>query len=115
MSSGFKFTPNKSVMRTIRAAEKKGMFEAAEHVRKESNEVVPIEKGDLGGSAVASVDDKGTRAAVSYDTPYAVKQHEDLSLRHDDGREAKYLEKTLARERGAVRKVIADEIRRVTR
>src|SRR3546814_6588653 len=37
----------------------------------------------------ASVDPQALKGAVSYDTHYAVKQHEDQTLRHDEGRRAK--------------------------
>ena len=46
-------------------------------------------------------------AAVSYDTPYAIRQHEDLSYKHDAGRKAKYLEDPLnAAAKGPAKKII---------
>jgi hypothetical protein len=78
------------------AAEKRGAARGlqlwAEHVLEEANRVVPIEEATLLRSGVASVDEGALRAAVSYDTPYAVIQHEALDFRHDAGRQAKYLE-----------------------
>jgi len=52
---------------------------------------------------------------VSYDTPYAVRQHEDLTLRHDPGRQAKYLEEPMQTERGTMLDLVATEIRRSLR
>lgn len=112
--SGFRFTPNRGIMRTIKAAERQGLFKAAEHVKKESNELVPHERGDLERSGISSVDDNETKAAVSYDTPYAVIQHENLAFKHIKKGQAKYLETALNQEQGEVRKIIAHNIRKAT-
>jgi hypothetical protein len=50
----------------------------------------------------------------SHTTPptYAVRQHEDLSYRHDPGRSAKYLEQPLNEERDTMLDIIAAQIRR---
>ncbi|GGM76925.1 hypothetical protein GCM10012275_54500 [Longimycelium tulufanense] len=93
----------------------RGLRTAAEHVLTESRRVVPIEEGTLERSGVASVDETNLRAAVTYDTPYAVRQHEDLTLRHDPGRKAKYLEDPLTRETGTVHEIVSAEIRRSLR
>jgi hypothetical protein len=69
-----------------------GLTLASEHLLQVSRGRVPLEEGTLERSGVASVDEATKRAAVSYDTSYAVRQHEDLALRHDGGRTAKYLE-----------------------
>jgi hypothetical protein len=61
---------------------------------------------------VASVDISQGTAAVSYDTVYAVRQHEELTWRHAPGRTAKYLEGPLAEELDTVREIIAAELRR---
>ena len=44
----------------------------------------------------------GLTVVVSYDTPYALKQHEDTRLRHAPGRRAKWLERTLDERQSAV-------------
>lgn len=69
--------------------------EVADLVLEEANTRVPHEYGDLQDSGKVSVDAAELQAAVSYDTPYAVRQHEEMSYRHDAGREAKYLENSL--------------------
>lgn len=92
---------------------RRGVALAAEVVLDESNRRVPHEEGTLEGSGTVTVD--GVRATVSYDTPYAVRQHEDQDMRHDEGREAKYLEKALAATRNQVRDTIAASIRREMR
>ncbi|NUQ88959.1 MAG: hypothetical protein HOQ43_10905 [Glycomyces artemisiae] len=92
------------------AAASRGLKKGAELVLQRSNVRVPIQEGTLERSGVASVD--GLRAAVSYDTPYAKRQHEDMTLRHDSGRSAKFLEKALTESGQDVLDLIAAEIRR---
>ena len=81
-----------------------------EHVRQVANELVPIEEDTLRASGTVSDPDDGM-VAVYYDTPYAVVQHEDLTLQHDPGRTAKYLERAWAGETAALRRIAADEMR----
>jgi len=96
----------------IRAAAANGLGLAAEHLLQASRALVPLEEGTLERSGVASVDADSLSATVSYDTAYAVVQHEDLSLRHDAGRQAKYLEQPANSERDTMQALIAAQIRR---
>lgn len=93
----------------VLAAAEKAVGTAAEHVLGESTKVVPIEEGTLSRSGRTDTERDGATvvAAVSYGTPYAVRQHEDLSYRHDPGRTAKYLEGPLRAEAGTVAKIVA--------
>lgn len=59
----------------------------------ESNEIIPLEEGNLEGTGTAEVD--GLEGQVGYGTPYAVYQHERTDLRHDPGRYDHYLERTV--------------------
>ena len=45
---------------------------------------VPLQDGPLSDSGAIDVDDEA--ASVYFDTPYAVRQHEDMTLHHHDGR-----------------------------
>jgi len=91
----------------------RGLFLGAEHVLEESRRLVPIEEGTLERSGVASVDEGQLRAAVSYDTVYAVYQHEMMNLQHDAGRTSKYLESPLFGAPGKkAQQMIADEIKK---
>lgn len=90
----------------------RGLRLGAEHVLGVARQRVPLEEGTLERSGVASVDGKELRAAISFDTPYAVVQHEDLELKHDEGRQAKYLESALSSDAETVQALIAAEIRR---
>lgn len=94
----------------IRAAAERGVKKGAEHLLTESRKVVPIEEGVLERSGVATTD--GTRAAVSYDGPYAARQHEELDWQHDAGRTAKYLERPMHEEAPAIRAIIAREVKK---
>lgn len=98
-----------------RAAAARGLALGVEHVLQVSRSRVPLEEGTLERSGTATVDEANLRGAVAYDTPYAVRQHEDLTLRHDDGRQAKYLESALEDERATVGEIIAAQIRRALR
>lgn len=111
MAGDWKFSPGVDVTRETTDAARRGLLLAAEHVLTEANERVPIEEGTLARSGRASVDDGELKAAVSYDTPYAVRQHEDMTLRHDQGRQAKFLERAVASEVEAIRGIVADAIR----
>lgn len=99
----------------MRAAAARGLATGLEHVLTESRKQVPIEEGTLEHSGVATVDEANLRGAVSYDTPYAVRQHEDLTLRHAEGRKAKYLEDPLLEEGPTVMLLVRAEMRRALR
>lgn len=96
----------------VRAAAARGLRKAAEHVLGESRKEVPLEEATLERSGVASVDADALTAAVSFDTRYAVRQHEELDWQHDAGRKAKYLEDPMNREAGTVGEIVQAEIRR---
>jgi hypothetical protein len=92
-------------------ASRRSLLVAAEHALGVSNTMVPHEEGDLQRSGSASVDESKPIAAVSYDTDYAVKQHEDESLHHDGGRQAKFLETALAQERDTIMQILKKKIK----
>lgn len=91
----------------------RGVRLAAEHVLQVANTQVPLEEGTLERSGKVTVD--GLAATISYDTPYAVVQHEALDFRHPvPGRKAKYLEDPMRDERDRALEIIAAQIRRWT-
>jgi hypothetical protein len=83
-----------------------------EHVLGESNKKIPLDEGTLERSGVVSVDPVALEGAVSYDTPYARRQHEELTWKHLPGREAKFLENAFNAGMPVVLGIIAAEIRR---
>lgn len=98
-----------------RAAGIKGLRLGMEHLLQVAREIVPIEEKILQDSGVASVDEPGLKAAVSFDTPYAVRQHEELTWKHDPGRTAKYLEGPMVTEKDTILELVAAQIRRALR
>lgn len=102
------------VTRRMHQAAARGLRDAAEHLLEQSNRTVPIEEGTLQRSGQVSVDDQRLEAAVSYDTPYAIRQHEDMTFRHAPGRRAKWLELTLNERAASIRDHIQNGIRDAT-
>lgn len=98
------------VPRRARAGAETGVGMALELILGTARERVPIEEGTLERSGATT--QAGLKGTVSFDTPYAVVQHEDLTLRHDAGRTAKYLERAMQDERGTALRVIGEQIRR---
>lgn len=93
-----------------------GLLEGGELVLGDSNEQIPHEDGDLERTGAVSGDPDAVQVAISYrDVAYrgqAVDQHENMTLKHDDGRNAKYLERALAANRDRVREAVAGSLRR---
>lgn len=79
------------IERAVQAGGRKGTFDALDHLRTVSMDVVPLDMGTLKASADVDVNADGSAGTVSYDTPYATIQHENTHYRHQRGREAKYL------------------------
>jgi hypothetical protein len=101
--------------------ERKGTLLALRNVLNVSNRRVPFEEGDLSRDGAASIGegDKGVIGAVSYgrtgDTRrYAERQHEDMSLQHDSGRSAKFLETAFNTTRDQSIEIIGQAIKRET-
>ena len=96
----------------VHAEKMSALKDIAEYVLGESIQQVPHEEGDLQSSGKVSVDEGSSRAAVSFDTPYAVRQHEDMTFKHDPGRKAKYLEDPLnAAANGPAQAIIARHLK----
>jgi hypothetical protein len=68
------------------AAVDRAVWEAAEILLGKANETVPHATGALERSGTVVAGDSITEYVVGYNTPYAVRQHEDTSLNHPDPR-----------------------------
>lgn len=72
---------------------------AAQHILDKSKDLVPVDTGQLRDSGHVEHDAGG--AAMVYDAtspegfPYGVVQHEDLTLNHPNGGQAKFLEQPM--------------------
>ena len=95
-----------AVLDAKREAKLLGLRLAGEHVLGVSNKSVPHEEGDFEASGAVSQDEATGTTAVSYsDTAYpgqADDLHEDMTMSHDEGRHAKFLELSMASERTVV-------------
>lgn len=92
-----------------------GLVDAAEHLLQVSRTEVPHEQGDLERSGAVTQDQAEGTVAVSYDRPYAVVQHEELSYRHAPGRKAKYLEDPAIAERETMTAIAGKRVQRAMR
>lgn len=87
-----------------------GLHRALEHTLGKAKELVPLEEGTLERSGRVDVD--GLNGAISFDTVYAVRQHEELDWKHLPGRQAKYLEQPMNTEREVMLRLMAVPLRR---
>lgn len=77
------------------------LYQEGEAIMAASKEIVPLRDGPLRASGHVDLpvrDGDAISVTLGYGgpaVPYAVKQHEDISLAHANGREAKYLERPL--------------------
>lgn len=112
----------KALRPTAGDAAQRGLVLAAEHLKGKSQEVVPVDTGVLRESAYVRVADRSTRGTmlpkgydsiveVGYSAPYAHYVHENLEMRHQPGKIAKYLEIPAQQEAGAMRRILSDATR----
>ncbi|MBT2381966.1 hypothetical protein J7E90_33015 [Streptomyces sp. ISL-111] len=104
-----------AVLRGTKAGAARGLRLGTEYGLEKANRRVPIEEATLERSGTATVDESTLTGAISYDTPYAIRQHEELGYRHDAGREAKWLERTMTDEADAIGEIVAAAVRRSLR
>lgn len=98
----------------------KALHDGAEAILTESLKEVPHATGTLARSAAVTDAPREDAIYISYNTPYAVKQHEDLTLRHPDprnpistpGRKAKYLEDPFNRLKAKVMKAVRLKVKK---
>lgn len=110
--STFRFTPGPGMVDALVGVQgrlERGLDAGLEYLRAESMKQVPHQEGILQGTARTSRD--GLTGAVSYDTPYAARQHEETEWQHKNGRKAKYLEDPMVQDRAGILRAIADAAR----
>jgi len=104
------------VKKKVIAAASKALQDSAEHVLTESNKTNPYREGVLERSGATSFDQQGLEAAVYYDTPYAIKVHEQPGLKYSDPKARwKWLEMTVKEQANRVVQFIADRLREAHR
>lgn len=80
------------VMRRVRRGCASGTAAALSCLAEASKALTARESGRLRRSCRVSLSPDGLSGTVSYDTPYAVAQHENTGLAHPRGGRAKYLQ-----------------------
>ena len=98
-----------AVKRRVRDAINDVVGDAGEYLLEEANRTVPIEEGTLARTGFVDVGDG--EATVSYDTPYAARQHEETGYRHASGRRAKWLQLTFQEQARRIEGFLADRLR----
>jgi len=106
----FRFDGRRQWTSRGRRLAEEGLQRGLEHVLAESRKIVPLEEGTLERSG--RVVREGLNGAISYDTVYARRQHEELTWKHLPGRSAKYLEIPMNRERDVVLRLMQVSLRR---
>lgn len=92
-------TMNPAVRKLLHDAAADALDDILEDALAEAREVTPIEESTLIRSGFTELDRPTLTGQVAFDTPYAVKQHEDPTLRHDAGRKDHYLSDTVEQNR----------------
>lgn len=101
----------KDVQKLVDTSAIDGLENASEALLDESNKIAPIDEGTLIRSGNTAIDEKNKTAAVFYDTQYAVRQHEDVTQKHSNGRQAKFLETAYKNNIDAIRNYIANAMK----
>lgn len=115
MTQQFTYTfKGKEAKKALLSATMLGLGKWAELVLQQARVDVPLDEGPLERSGIASIDPHLLAAAVSFDTPYAVEQHENLQYHHPGGRKAKYLETHWLASQHWALSLIAKELRKAT-
>lgn len=82
---------------------------AALDLQGRAQKLAPIEEGTLRASATTERMEvpNGADYEVSFNTPYAARQHEELEWQHPLGGQAKYLQQPLLEQAGRYEQIIA--------
>lgn len=94
----------------VKQIAERALEDAGEHLLEHANRSVPHDDGDLERSG--QVTRKDLTVAVSYDTPYATRQHETTHYRHPKKGRAKWLELTFNERSARIGGFLADAMRR---
>ncbi|QIK64150.1 hypothetical protein G7068_13785 [Leucobacter viscericola] len=99
-----------ALIAALKAEAPEALNHAAELLRGDSVPLAPIDRGPLRASVQVTPATAGSLTAyVSYDTPYAARQHEEMDWRHDEG-QAKYLEGPLTENEAKYQQAIASRL-----
>ncbi len=100
-----------AVKATARSAALEGLKDCGYAVLADSSNLVPHDTGELEGAGDLVVNEQKLEVQIVYDKPHAIRQHEDTTLRHPNGRSAKYVEKPLKDRGMELDQYVADKVR----
>ena len=103
------------LLKEIEKTKVRAMSRAGEFLLDESNKIVPLDESPLMKSGMVDVAKDGSLMTVSYNTPYAVRQHEVLYYNHPNGREAKFLESTFKEDGPRAMRYVEREMKKAFR
>ena len=99
-----------SVIGRVMSIQKAALTAAAGEILRVANKTVPFKEGMLVGSGAVDADEmKGT---VSYDTPYAVRLHQNPQYQFNFGRRGKWLELAFGEAGNSAILIMAETMRR---
>lgn len=98
--------------RKVRVGAVRGLQLSTQLLLAEAVKIVPLYEGTLQDSGKATVDEVSLEGHVTFDSPYAVVQHERMDFIHPNGRQAKYLENPWRANAAKFAAIIAEQIRR---
>lgn len=87
----------------------RGVGDAANMVLKGTNQVVPLEDGILMGTGAIS-EENGV-FAIYYDTPYAVRMHQNPEYNFGNGRKGRFLKNTMGQSRKRILEFFAKALK----
>lgn len=79
------------VQKQVKTCGRASTWAGLDYLLTESRKQVPLDQGTLLMSGYVDVNDDGTQGVIGYDTPYAVRWHEEHA-NFQRGRKNKYLE-----------------------
>ena len=97
--------------RLIREIAFQTIRDGAEAILTEAIDETPIDTGTLRRSGTITEASQDNVIYISFNTPYAVKQHEDLTLKHPRGGKAKYLEDPFKRNVKKVERLVVQRVK----
>lgn len=100
-----------AAIRAARTGAVRGLQAGTQLILDEAVRIVPLDEATLQDSGRAGVDESTLEGFVTFDTPYAVVQHERMDFIHPNGRQAKYLESPWRANAGRVQQIIGAAIR----
>lgn len=98
-------------LRIAREAGFQALRDGAEHILTEAIDETPIDTGTLRRSGTVTEAPSEDAVYISFNTPYAIKQHEDLTLNHPNGGKPKYLEDPFNRNKDKVINLVDNRIK----